>query len=133
MLTLDDYLDAVSCRRWSWGTMDCVQFGLGWASARRGRQLRAPIVYQDPESGKAFLEDHGGLVAVVSEFMAANGFEPTLSPDDGDVGVAPVPRADRMNIAGAAVVIRRGPWWIAKSLRGIASVAVEGIPAWRIS
>lgn len=133
MTTLDEYLDIASRRRWSWGRMDCVQFGLGWARARAERPLRVPLVYWDATAASDFLEPHGGLLAVVSEWMDAYGFSPTTEPDDGDIGVAPLDRSDRMNIAGAAVVIRRGPWWIGKALRGLCSVPAEGIPAWRIS
>jgi hypothetical protein len=131
--TLDDYLDAASRRKWSWGKMDCVQFGLEWARARSERPLRVPLVYWDAAAAAAFLEPHGGLLAVVSEWMDAYGFMPTDAPDDGDIGVAPIDRSDRMNIAGAAVVIRRGPWWIGKALRGLASIPSDRIPAWRIS
>lgn len=131
-LTLDDYLDAASRQRWAWGVCDCVQFGLGWASACAGRPLSTPLAYRDAETAVAFLEARGGLGAVVGEWMAANDFEPVSDPDDGDIGVAPLPGTDRMSIAGACVVIRRGPWWLGKTLRGFGSVRAEGIPAWRI-
>lgn len=136
MTTLDEYLDLASRQRWRWGALpagDCVQFGLGWASARVGRPLAAPLAYSDAQTARAFLAAHGGLLGVVSAWCEANGFAPTSEPDDGDIGVAPMEADDRMNIAGACVVIRRGPWWLGKALRGYGSVAApQGIPAWRI-
>lgn len=134
MTTLDEYLDVASRQRWRWGRPygDCVQFGLGWASARIGRPLSVPLAYSDPETARVFLDAHGGLAGVVSQWCEANGFAPASDPDDGDIGVAPVERSDPMNIAGACVVIRRGPWWLGKALRGFGSVAAQGIPAWRI-
>lgn len=145
MTTLDEYLDLASRQRWRWGALpagDCVQFGLGWASARIGRPLAAPLAYRDAAMAKAFLEAHGGLVGVVSEWMRANGFAPTAEPDDGDIGVAPMaapfPNGElaedgfEYGIARGSVVIRRSGWWIGKALRGYASASAEGIPAWRI-
>lgn len=133
MITLDDYLDSASRQRWAWGRMDCVQFGLGWVSARVGRPLALPLAYRDAKAAMAFLDAHGGLHGVVAEWMAANGFPPTDAPEDGDVGVVPVIDIDPMNIAGASVVVRRNCWWIAKALRGYVGLSVQGIPAWRIS
>lgn len=132
MTTLDDYLDSASQQRWAWGRMDCVQFGLGWASARVGRPLPAPLDYRDARTAKAFLEAHGGLLSVVGQWCEANGFAPTSEPEDGDIGVAPIEAADPMNIAGASVMIRRGPWWLGKALRGYVGFSTHGIPAWHI-
>lgn len=133
MITLDDYLDLASARRWAWGDMDCVQFGLGWIRARTGRDLPAWATYSDSDAAVAALRAHGGLESLVAAWMQENWFKATDAPEDGDVGVVPVPRTDRMNIAGACVVIRRGPWWIGKALRGIASMGARETKAWRIS
>lgn len=136
-MTLDEYLDIASRQRWYWGRIpagDCVQFGLGWASARVGRPLSSPLIYRDAGAARAFLEANGGLVGVVTQWCKAHGFARTDEPDDGDIGVAPVEGAGNMNIAGACVVIRRGPWWLGKTLSGYGSVAApHGIPAWRIA
>jgi len=131
--TLDEYLDLASRRRWRWGQMDCVQFGLGWAIERAARDLAAPLAYHDADTARAFLAMNGGLLNVVSQWMDAHGFEPTAEPDDGDIGVASVSGDDPMNIAGACVAIRRGPWWIGKAVRGLCSVGGESIPTWRIA
>ena len=132
-MTLDEYLTAQSARRWRFGECDCVQFGLQWARERTGRTLTAFSVYSGRAGALAVLEAHGGLDRIVRDWMAANGFAPVDSPDDGDIGLAPVERIGEDGLAGFSIVIRSGPWWIGKTPRGIASVSVEGIPAWRVS
>ena len=105
-----------------------------WAGPLRdqGGHVRRFLAYDTPRAAMLFLEAHGGLVGTVAEWMAENGFERTDAPEDGDIGVAPLPDDGPLNIAHAAVVIRRGPWWLAKLLRGFASVTAQRIPAWRI-
>ena len=132
-MTLGEYLTAQSAARWSWGRVDCVQFGLQWARESTGRPLTAFSAYSGREGAMAVLETHGGLERIVRDWMVRNGFDPTDTPDDGDIGLAPVERRGEGGLAGFSVVIRSGPWWIGKTPRGIASVAVEGIPTWRVS
>jgi len=132
-MTLDEYLTAQSARRWSWGNVDCVQFGLQWAKEASNHPLTAFRAYSGRSGAMAVLEAYGGLERIVRDWMDANGFPPVEQPEDGDIGLAPVERVGDDGLAGFSIVIRSGPWWIGKTPRGIGSVAVEGIPAWRVS
>ena len=131
-MTLQDYLDLQAGRRFVWGESDCVAFGLQWARARTGRPLQAFFEYASRDQAAQAIAARGGLEAIVTDWMDRNGFAPTQDPDDGDLGLAPARGGCDDSIAGCAVVIRCGPWWIGKAPRGIASVAAKGIPAWRI-
>lgn len=132
-MTLDDYLNAQGARRFVWGVSDCVQFGLGWAREATGRPLAPFCSYGSRAEAKRALESRGGLERVVRDWMAQNGFAPTSDPDHGDIGLAPRPPQSEDIIAGLAIVIRSGPWWVGKSPRGIRSVlAGKDILAWRI-
>lgn len=133
MTSLDDYLAAQMGRRWRWGEVDCVQFGLGWARERTGRPLSAFWSYQSREDAERLLRGAGGLGEVVGRWMRDNGFAATAAPDDGDVGLAPVPPGALGAVAPVAVVIRRGPWWMTREIRGVGGLHFEAIPAWRIA
>lgn len=127
--TLDDYLAREGARRWAWGSCDCVCFGLGWARAATGRDLTAFFAYASRSDAERALRARGGLEAIVRDWMARNGFQPTSQPEDGDIGLAPSPAG---GVDAVAVVIRRGPWWITREPRGIGGLNFERIPAWRI-
>lgn len=129
-MTLDEYLNREGARRWLWGDVDCVQFGLGWARERTGRPLTAFFGYHSRPAAEAALQARGGLESIVREWMATNGFPPTDEPDDGDIGLAHSPRG---GVDPVAVVIRRGPWWITREPRGIGGMDFGRIPAWRVS
>lgn len=128
-MTLDEYLDAEGKRRWRWGSCDCVQFALGWARAHTGRPLPAFFDYSSRDDAMRALHARRGLAAIVREWMTMNGFEPVTEPEDGDIGLAPVPV---VLTAPVAPVIRRGPWWLTREVRGIGGGALEVTSAWRI-
>ena len=132
-MTLDDYLVAWGARRFAWSKTDCIQFGLCWARERTGRVLTPSFAYATRKDAEAALRARGGLRPVIAAWMAANSFAPTDDAQDGDIGLAEVPRFDEDQIAGAAVVIRYGPWWVGKAPKGICSIPAVGIPAWRVS
>ncbi len=132
-MTLDEYLDAQGGKRWRWGDCDCVQFGLGWARERSGRPLKAFFAYRSRKDAEGALRARGGLLAIVRDWMAANGFPRVDDPEDGDIGIAPTPGVGEDAIAGYSIVIRYGPWWIGKTPRGIGSAGATEIPAWRVS
>lgn len=95
--------------------------------------MRAFVEYGSRKDADAALRARGGLRATVGQWMKANGFPPTDDAEDGDIGLAEVPRFDEDAIAGAAIVIRYGPWWLGKAPKGICSIPAVGIPAWRVS
>ena len=131
-MILDDYLAAWGARRFAWSKSDCIQVGLCWARERTGRHLSASFAYATRNEADAALRARGGLRPVLEAWMTANGFPRTDDPQDGDIGLAEIPRFDEDQIAGAAVVIRYGPWWVGKAPKGICSIPATGIPAWRV-
>lgn len=138
-MTLAEYLERAGQKRWKWGEVDCGQFGLGWVRERTGQPLPALFDYSSQDDLLAALQANGGLAAVVSRWMETNGFRPTLDPDDGDIGLAPIRerRGARLSpiegLAPVAIVIRFGARWISQESRGIGGLEFEGIPAWRIA
>lgn len=133
-MTLDEYLEHQGSLRWFWGKVDCVQFALGWARAKTGKNLPAFFEYGGRSEAMRALEARGGLAAIVQEWMALNRFAPTDEPDDGDIGLARVPVPTAESVAPVALVIRRGPWWLTREPRGIggAGTMLDVISAWRI-
>lgn len=132
-MSLDEYLDAQSALRWRFGVVDCGQFGLGWARERcAGRRLTPMSLYSGRAGAMAVLKARGGFEQLVRDWMTENGFLPTATPDDGDIGLAPVPVSTSESVANVAIVIRRGPWWITREPRGIGGMEFGAIPAWRI-
>jgi hypothetical protein len=129
-MTLDEYLEDQSRRRFSYGTVDCVQFGLGWAREATGRPLAAFFAYGSRVDAERAVQARGGLESIVRSWMERNGFQPTDEPEDGDIGLAPVPAG---GVAPVAIVIRRGPWWITREPKGIGGMDFGRIPAWRVS
>jgi hypothetical protein len=128
MMTLDDFLDLHAKRPLVWGESDCVQFGLQWAKERTGRPLTAMFDYHSQKQAISALRARGGLERIVPDWMGRNGFRPTETPDDGDVGLAPV----ASGVDPFAVVIRYGPWWISREPKGIGGMQFEKIRSWRI-
>ena len=92
--------------------------------------MRAFFDYASRADAERALQARGGLEAIVRDWMARNGFPPTDEPEDGDIGLAPVPAG---GVDAVAVVIRRGPWWITREPRGIGGMDFGRIPAWRVS
>lgn len=135
-MTLDEYVRAEMARRWRWGSVDCVEFGRKWICERTGRNLPAFAKYGNWHEAMAVLAERGGLAAIVREWMAVHGFEQTECPEDGDVGIANVPIASSEGTDRAAIVIRRGPWWLTREREfpGVGGIgAVLEVPAaWRI-
>lgn len=131
-MILDDYLADQGKRRWLWGDVDCVQFGLGWARARTGRPLTAFFGYNSRLAAERALQARGGLEAIVRDWMARNGFPPTDEPEDGDIGLAPALARHINWVDPVAVVIRRAGWWLTRERKGIGGMDFGKIPAWRI-
>lgn len=128
-MTLDEYLTREGSRRWDWGACDCVQFGLQWAREATGRPLQAFFDYASRADAERALQARGGLETIVREWMSRNGFQSTDEPEDGDIGLAPVPAN---GVDAVAIVIRRGPWWITREPRGVGGMDFGKIPAWRV-
>ena len=130
-MTLNEYLAFQSGRRWRWGAVDCVSFGLDWAREKTGRRLKPLGEWHSETEACAMLREGGGLERIVREWMSANGFEPTDAPEDGDIGVVPTAIVAGV-VSDVAVMIRCGKWWVGKTPKGIASADVRRVPAWRI-
>jgi hypothetical protein len=128
---LQEYLDAEMRRRWAWGRVDCVQFATRWARLAAGRALTPIPIYGTRDEATKVLARHGGLESMVRRWMSENGFTPTKTPEDGDVGLAVVP-VEHVVVAPVAFVIRCGPWWVSREVRGIGGGNLQEVCAWRV-
>ncbi len=129
-MTLDEFLDDQSRRRFIWGETDCVAFGLAWAREASGRPLAAFFDYGSRRDAERALQARGGLEVIVRDWMTRNRFPAIDEPEDGDIGLAPTSVGI---VAPVAVVIRRCGWWITRELKGVGGMQFKDIPAWRVS
>lgn len=135
LTSLDDYLDAALAERWHWGGMDCCFFGGNWIAQATGRDPIASYrgTYDTALGARRLIMARGGLVKMVAAAMLDCGFAETTEADHGDVGVLKVDHCGPHAVAHAALVIRNGPWWMARSLDGIIGLHAAPIKAWRLA
>lgn len=76
----------------------------------------------------------GGLQEVITKRMDYLGFERTLEPDSGDVGVimAPIGMRAGQPVMGPVAALRYGPRWLVLDLEGMIGGEFECLVAWRI-
>jgi hypothetical protein len=131
-LRLDDYLAACGKATWRWGVMDCCQFAGRWVEGRTGRDPLADFRYGSAKDALRILSKSGGLPNAVDRGMTSIGMRRTDAPDFGDIGVIET-RGDVQNIAGAAVAIFNGVYWIGKQPDGLAYVKAKSLISWRVA
>lgn len=130
---LDVWLAACSAASWAWGVMDCCQFAGGWVHWRTGRDPLVAHRYDSVASAKRVILRSGGLFNVVNDGLKAIGIEQTNSIEHGDVALVKAEVRSEHHIAGHAVVISDGRWFIGKEPDGLSySSDLEVIAAWRV-
>jgi hypothetical protein len=131
---LSIYLDEVLDEPWSWGSMDCCFFAGNWIRNATGRDPLGPYrgVYSSALSARRLIAIRGGLPDMVDAEMLRTGFKLTTLPEDGDIAVADLIGDGPNAVAQASVVIRVGPWWVGRSLSGLANIEAEPAKVWRI-
>jgi len=129
---LSEYLEKSGRAPWRWGRMDCCMFTNGWIREATGKDPYEafPGGYATAADAKRIIIRAGGFVSLVSGVMA--GFDQTDEPETGDVAIIKLPRNNNFGIAGHALVIRLGNWWVGRSETGIAGVEAPHEIAWRI-
>jgi hypothetical protein len=136
MKFLADYLDDALRKPWGWGSMDCCMFAGDWVAVATGRDPMAAYrgIYSSRFQAIKLIRQRGGLLAMVDEEMRQLGFERTNTFEHGDIAVIEVPHLPGdMRAAGVSVVIRNGPWWVARSLDGIVGIDAKPLMAWGVA
>lgn len=130
---LSEYLELAARAPWRWGHMDCCAFAGDWIAQATGKDPYRAVrgAYGTATEAKRLIVNAGGFVPLVTSYMAA--FETAQHPECGDIGLIETPMNDGLGIAGHALVIRLGNWWIGRSESGIAGVDAEHKIAWRIA
>lgn len=134
MIRLDDYLEAVMAEPWVWGRMDCCFFGGEWVAQATGRDPLARVRgrYDTALGAARLIAAAGGLVQLVDSVMAPCGFRRADAPEHGDIAVIDMPGHGDQAVARASVVIRSGPWWVGRTVDGIAGVQIAPQAVWRV-
>jgi hypothetical protein len=135
MLSLEDYLTVAIHRPWAWGAVDCCFWAGDWIMAATGRDPLAPYrgTYDSALGAARLIKGRGGLVEMVGAEMQNLGFEPTVDCSDGDIAAIAYPAGDeRHRAADVSVVIRRGPWWLARALNGCIGLEATPLQCWKI-
>lgn len=141
-MTLSDYLDSATRRRWQWGFVDCTLFAGDWALALSGRDPGEGIrgTYETEEGALAIVEGAGGMVVFVGLRLEGIGWQRMSAianrPQEGDIGVivAPVVPSGKATLVPA--VHGGDAWggrWIARGLRGLSAGRFVHQAFWRWS
>jgi hypothetical protein len=137
---LEDYLHRAAATPWRWGAMDCCFFGGGWVEMATGHD---PLDcyrggYDSALGAMRLIRARGGLEAMISTELARFGHARVDVPEHGDLALVAIPEGGQADAweraAGACLVIRNGPWWVAKAPAGIVgfSGAISPVACWRI-
>ncbi|GAB5376468.1 MAG: hypothetical protein AcusKO_29300 [Acuticoccus sp.] len=86
---LSEYLRELAATPFEIGKMDCCLAIAIWLERYRGwdRMSEFHAAYQDGDGWEAYVERHGGLVAIIDRVAERVGRDRTPSPKPGDVGV----------------------------------------------
>ena len=133
---LTEYLESATRSAWSWGEQDCTlwvaDFVLLVTGLDPGISFRGK--YKTRLGCERLLKRRGGLVALVSDAMAAADIAGTNDPGRGDVGIIPATirrrRADMIE-ATAAICLGQGRWAVF-SPRGLLVAPTQHTAAWSI-
>jgi hypothetical protein len=133
-MRLDDYLESALGRPWAWGAMDCCFFAGDWISVSTGRDPLAPYRgrYRSAVEAGRLIMRAGGLPQLLDPEMARCGFVPVASAQTGDIAVLRSTAEGDHAVARASVMIADGPWWVGRTLDGLAGVRAEPPRIWRV-
>lgn len=107
---------------------DCCFFAASWVLAATGVDPAADLrgQYHDARGAARLLRRWGGMDAMWRVHMAAAGFNTTLSPVSGDVGVV-------RDLTGTLVAgIRAGRLWAVKASLGIVLEDFPAVVSWSL-
>lgn len=132
--TLEAYIRDAAFQAWRWGEMDCCFWAGNWIRDATGldplEQYRGQ--YRSAREAATLIRDRGGLIPMVSVEMERVGLLVTTEPDSGDIAVVSAPTGHPEAISGHSVVIRSGPWWLARGLNGCFGFDATPLKAWRV-
>lgn len=134
-MTVEDYLDRATRRRWQWGRVDCTLFCGDWALAHCGRDPGEGIrgTYSSADEAQSIVDRAGGIVAFIGQRLEAIGWErlyyPRL-PQEGDIGVIEAPGVPVGNIM-LIPAIRLRDRWVARGIRGLSAGPFNHRAFWR--
>lgn len=138
-MTLSDYLDNATRRRWHWGIVDCTLFCGDWALALSGRDPGAGIreTYSTEEEALAIVERAGGMVDFVGNRLEAIGWERlhfVELPQEGDIGVVRAPVVPLGQTAMVPGIFGDESWgnrWITRGIHGLTAGRFPHRAVWR--
>jgi hypothetical protein len=118
---LPEYLSLAARRPFVWGEFDCFLFCADWIVARFGvdpaQEFRG--AYDDEKAARRLMGPRGGTLGLAEFCLARVGFLPTLTPREGDVGLADVATLSRFgDRCVGAICARPDLWWIKTALPG---------------
>lgn len=133
-MTLTEYLEHDTHRRWKWGELDCTLFVCDWVFTHCGkdpaRQYRGR--YSTAAGALNILNKHGGIVSWAAKTMIDCGWSAVLEPASCDVGVVLAPLAPDGRL-GPLPAIRFGKLWVVRTEKGQrASEKFETMVIWRM-
>jgi hypothetical protein len=134
-MSLAEYLETVSERRWRWGETDCLMMLADWVRLRTGLDPAVNIrgTYSTEEESLALMRRHRGIVGCIDHCVGPLGISRTVSPSRGDIGVvfAWIRRRGqaKLRLTGAICI---GPkLWAVKSPTGLMAADFKCLQAWK--
>ncbi len=121
------FLAAGAAAPFVFGRRDCAIWVADWIAAERGADPAHALrgSFSCHLGSARLVRRAGGLVALVSPWLARAGLVETAEPVLGDVGVV-------MTAAGELGAIRTANGWAMKTKDGIAIVQGEPLKAWSV-
>lgn len=131
---LAQYIDAVLSKPWAWGRTDCCFFAGDWILSVTERDPLGPYrgTYDSAPAALRLIRARRGLVRMVGAEMSRCGFARAEAANDGDIAVLRHEVDSDDAVAGAAVVIRMGSWWLARAKDGIVGMEAPTLAVWRV-
>lgn len=125
---LAQYLQEQACKPFCRPNDDCCFMSANWVLAATGVDPAADLrdQYSDVRGAARLLRRWGGMDTMWRVHMAMAGFNTTLSPVSGDVGVV-------RDLTGTLVAgIRAGHVWAVKASRGILLEDLPAVVCWSL-
>lgn len=131
-MTLGEYLQASTRKRWQPGVFDCcffpIEWAVSWGLGDPGAKWRGR--YRTDLGGQRFIKRAGGLVQLWDEGLSSIGVGRVDEPQAGDVGVVlSLTSPDAASPVGA---IFSGTKWAFAIERGILLAPAEPIGVWGV-
>lgn len=114
-------------RPFAWGSLDCCLWAADWVLARSGRDPAAPLRggYWTEAGAGELVRRAGGILALVSQHVAAIGLVEAADPAPGDLGVVQF-------ASGRSPALWTGEMWVAKAQTGIFAGRYPHLVAWSV-